>query len=70
MSDVLDQLIALTAAPIRAVPSPSLVRSVDLPLLVADTAKLRRDTGWEPRIPLEQTLADLLASWRDRVAGG
>jgi GDP-4-dehydro-6-deoxy-D-mannose reductase len=26
-------------------------------------AKLRAATGWEPRIPLEQTLGDLLAYW-------
>jgi GDP-4-dehydro-6-deoxy-D-mannose reductase len=67
MSDVLDQLIALNAAPIRAVPSPSRLRPVDVPLLVADTGKLRRDTGWQPQIPLSQTLEDLLESWRERV---
>jgi GDP-4-dehydro-6-deoxy-D-mannose reductase len=68
ISDVLDQLIALTTAPIRAVASPSRLRPVDIPLLVADTGKLRRDTGWQPRIPLSQTLKDLLQSWRERVA--
>jgi GDP-4-dehydro-6-deoxy-D-mannose reductase len=29
-------------------------------------AKLRAATGWEPRIPLEQTLGDLLAWWRGK----
>jgi GDP-4-dehydro-6-deoxy-D-mannose reductase len=32
-------------------------------------SRLRQATGWEPRIPLEQSLADLLEDWRLRVAG-
>jgi GDP-4-dehydro-6-deoxy-D-mannose reductase len=70
MSAVLDSLIALSLAPVRVVPSPSRLRPVDVPLLVADTAKLRAATGWSPEISLEQTLGDLLASWRERVAAG
>lgn len=67
MGEVLDGLIALSALPVRALPFPHRFRPVDLPLLVADPTKLRRATGWEPEIPLEQTLADLLESWRARV---
>ncbi len=33
----------------------------------ADITKLQRTTGWEPTIPLEQTLRDVLADWRTRV---
>jgi nucleoside-diphosphate-sugar epimerase len=35
---------------------------------VGDPARLRAATGWEARIDLERTLADLLADWRARVA--
>jgi nucleoside-diphosphate-sugar epimerase len=38
-----------------------------VPILWADTAKFQRATGWEPQIPFEQTLADLLDYWRDRL---
>lgn len=31
---------------------------------VGDPARLREATGWEPRIPLERSLADLLDWWR------
>jgi GDP-4-dehydro-6-deoxy-D-mannose reductase len=39
---------------------------VDVPVLRGDPAKLRRDTGWEPSIPLDDTLRDVLAYWRSQ----
>ena len=64
MSHVLGRLIAFSPAGPHPAPSPARLRPVDVPLLVADTIRLRRATGWEPKIPLEQTLVELLASWR------
>ncbi|HLO14595.1 MAG TPA: GDP-mannose 4,6-dehydratase, partial [Anaerolineales bacterium] len=29
--------------------------------------KLRRDTGWQPEIPIEKTLIDILDDWRNRL---
>ena len=46
---------------------PERLRPVDLPVLRGDNRRLRAATGWEPGIPLEQTLADLLEWWRGRV---
>lgn len=40
---------------------PSLVRANDPPDIRGDASLLRRLTGWEPTIPLEQTLTDVLA---------
>ena len=46
---------------------PDRLRPVDVPLVRGDSTKLRSATGWEPEIPLEQTLADVLAWWRTHV---
>ena len=46
---------------------PLRTRRVDIPVLVGDNSALRRATGWEPTIPLEQTLSDVLADWRARL---
>ena len=46
---------------------PELQRKVDLPLHVGSAEKIRQDTGWEPQIPLRQTLRELLAYWQERV---
>lgn len=42
-------------------------RPVDVPVLRGDPSRLRAATGWEPQIPLDQTLADVVADWRQRV---
>jgi GDP-mannose 4,6-dehydratase len=47
---------------------PALVRPSDVTLQIPDTSKFFIATGWKPEIPLEQTLADLLAYQRARVA--
>jgi GDP-4-dehydro-6-deoxy-D-mannose reductase len=47
---------------------PALERPIDVPVLEGDGARLRAATGWEPTIPLEQTLTDLLDDMRERVS--
>ncbi len=39
---------------------PALLRPSDVTLQIPDTSKFRQVTGWEPQIPVEQTLQDLL----------
>lgn len=62
-----DLLVGLAERPIELVTDPSLLRPVDLPVLRGDASKLRGATGWEPTIPIEQTVADLLDDMRRRV---
>lgn len=45
------------------------LRPIDADLQVPDTTKFREHTGWEPEIPFEQTMQDLLDYWRKRVDG-
>jgi GDP-4-dehydro-6-deoxy-D-mannose reductase len=70
LADALDALTALAQTPITVFVDPARVRPVDQPLLVADPSKLKAATGWEPRFPIAQTLADMLQYWRDAVACG
>ena len=49
---------------------PERLRPVELPVLRGDPARLRAVTGWTPEIPLADTLDELLAWWRERVAAG
>jgi len=46
------------------------MRPLDADLQVPDTGKFRRHTGWEPQIPFEKTMEDLLDYWRERIHAG
>lgn len=44
---------------------PSRVRATDIPYLVANADKARRELGWEPEISLEDTVRDMLETAGD-----
>ncbi len=46
---------------------PDRLRPIDADLQVPDCSKFKAHTNWEPQIPFEQTMFDLLQFWRDRV---
>jgi GDP-4-dehydro-6-deoxy-D-mannose reductase len=46
---------------------PDKLRPVDMPILVGDRTRLTSSTGWEPEIPLVQTLHDVLEEQRRLV---
>lgn len=68
VQELAEQLLAHATRPMRFVTDENLLRPVDVPVLRGDHAKLTAETGWDPSIPLEKTLADLLDDWRTRLA--
>src|SRR5436189_380270 len=67
IGEMLNILLSHSTVKIRTQEDPARLRPSDVPILWADASKFQRATGWEPRIPFEQTLRDLLDYWRDRV---
>jgi GDP-4-dehydro-6-deoxy-D-mannose reductase len=65
--DVLDILLGLSPTPISVEIDPARMRPVDVPIIACDATRFRARTGWQPEITLEQSLADILASWREQV---
>ncbi len=49
---------------------PERLRPIDADLQVPDCRKFKKHTGWEPQIPYEKTMEDLLNYWRQRVRRG
>ena len=43
------------------------LRKADIPKLSGDNSKIKREISWEPQIPIEQTLEELLDYWRSRI---
>lgn len=64
IKDVLERMIALAGREVRIRADPTRYRPLDEPVIVGDNARLRR-LGWQPEIPLEQTLAGILDYWRN-----
>lgn len=64
--EMLDCLLTMTKAKVTIEQDPARMRPSDVPVLLGDASKFREATGWEPTIPFEQTLADLLDYWRAR----
>ena len=52
---------------VRAEVDAGRVRSHEVPEIRGSAARLQEATGWRPEIPLERTLADALAGWRERL---
>lgn len=68
--EMLDILLGHSRVRISTREDPARLRPSDVPILWADVSRFRAITGWEPRIPFERTLADLLEYWRARVNSG
>jgi len=67
IGDMLDILLSHTSVDITKEQDASRMRPSDVLLLWANVDKFRKATGWEPTIPFDQTMADLLGYWRERV---
>lgn len=71
VKDMLETLLNMsTRKDIKVETDPDRLRPIDADLQVPDTTKFRKHTGWEPVIPYEQTMSDLLNFWRDRLDKG
>jgi GDP-4-dehydro-6-deoxy-D-mannose reductase len=64
MRNLLDGLVALAKVRVSVQPDPDRFRPHDTPLLLGDPSRIRRDVGWQPLIPMEETLRALLDYWR------
>ncbi len=64
---VLDILLDLAHVRVTVSEDPARMRPSDVNVLLGDCTRFRRLTGWEPTIPFEVTLKDILEYWRQRI---
>jgi len=64
MRSILESLVARARVTVRIETDPALLRPSDTPVLLGDATRLSHATGWQPQIPFERTLDDLLNYWR------
>lgn len=66
IAEVIALFRAQARVPLRVWSDPALQRPIDVERLVGSHAKATAETGWAPRIPLTETLRDVLEDWRGR----
>jgi len=63
MSEVLHTAICLSGVKAEVRPAAHLMRPSDEKIIFGSTQKIRKDTGWKPLMPLEQTLKSMIDYW-------
>jgi GDP-4-dehydro-6-deoxy-D-mannose reductase len=64
IKDILNMILSLSCSKIAVQAEESRMRPVDVPIIEADTSKIRNEIGWKPEISLEQTIEETLNYWR------
>jgi len=67
MRQLLEIMLSASRVQIRVEHDPGRLRPVDTPISYGDPSRLRAATGWQPQIPFEQTVRDVLEDWRKRI---
>ena len=70
IGDLARRMIELSGVALELSTGSVAMRPIDVPVLRGDAQRLRAATGWEPEIPLDETLRDVLAFWRDAPPEG
>jgi GDP-4-dehydro-6-deoxy-D-mannose reductase len=64
--EILAGLTKVAGVELSVKQDPAKMRPSDTPVISGSHDKVTKDTGWQPEIPLETTLADVIADWRSR----
>ena len=64
---LVDLFVAKARVPVAITQDPARLRPNDTPIVLGDRRRIEADTGWSPQIPLEKTVDDLLAYWRQQI---
>jgi nucleoside-diphosphate-sugar epimerase len=67
IGDVLSAVLRAAGVQAQIEPDPARMRANDIPLACGDASRARALLNWQPQIPWEQTIADVLQDWQLRI---
>ena len=70
IQSMLDLLLSLSRTKVEIKEDPARLRPSDVLVLHGDYSKFKAATGWQPLIPFETTMKDLLEYWRSNLRNG
>ena len=65
--EILDMLIKLSNVKVTKIQDPQRMRRSDVKILQCDSTKFRKQTGWEPKYTIEETLSEVIRYWKERI---
>jgi GDP-4-dehydro-6-deoxy-D-mannose reductase len=68
LADIIKMFESVSGTKVELEKDPARIRPNEAATVLGDSKKLEADTGWRPRIPMQQTISDLLEYWRLRVS--
>jgi GDP-4-dehydro-6-deoxy-D-mannose reductase len=67
LKDLLKKFELLTGVPIQYRVNEKFIRPTENRIIIGNYEKIKSETGWEPSIPIEQSLDDLLNYWKSEL---
>ena len=67
LSDIIKQFQAICKTDVTIEIDPARLRAGEIPQVVGDSTKIRRETAWTPQIPMDRTIRDLMDYWRGKI---
>lgn len=64
LSDVVEMTANLLEVEVTPLVDTTLIRPNDNMLIVGDNSKLVNDTGWRPKISLQESIHDIIKYWQ------
>jgi GDP-4-dehydro-6-deoxy-D-mannose reductase len=66
LRDIIQKFEAIGGIKVAIETDPTRIRHGEVPRVLGDYTKIRRETGWRPQVSLDETLRDLLDYWRGK----
>ena len=68
LKDIVLKMAGLLAVDIHMETDPALVRPNDNKVIIGSREKINKELGWKPEIPIDQSLADIIAYWQQKLS--
>jgi len=67
IKELVNMISEIAGIPNKVVNDPSRMRPADVPILLCDYSKIKRELGWVPRIPFSQTIKEMYEWWMGKI---
>ncbi len=67
LEDIIKKMSAILGITVQTAVNPDLIRPNENRKIIGSYTKIKNELGWQPEIPIEQSLADIIAYWEHNI---